>query len=437
MRPGHVRERPIGLRYYRSSSPGIGGRLKADPGDFRVEERPGVTPEAVDADPGDYPYLVVEATLEDWDTHRFVDRLARALRIHPDRIGWAGTKDANAVTTQWLSLRGVDPTALPTIPGATLSAVGRLGRQLEFGDHAGNEFAVTVRDATDGGRTGAIAAELAGPDGRLVVPNYFGHQRFGARRPITHRVGRAILRGRYCEAVRRYLAASSPHEPDRTRAFRAAVAAGPLAASRLEALLQRCPGYLGHERRLLEALADGGGVDETSCRGAIEALGWSLARLFVHAVQSHAFNEILSERLRRGLPLDRPVEGDVICMRTDDGLRTDRPQRVDARRLEAARRHCERGRAAVTAPLVGPDTSFAGGEPGAIERSVVEGLGLEPEAFPASGPFRAGGDRRALAVHPEVAVDGDPPTFRFGLPPGAYATVVMREFCKADPLAMV
>ncbi|MFP4628125.1 MAG: tRNA pseudouridine(13) synthase TruD [Halobacteriales archaeon] len=436
MRPGHVRERPVGMRYYRSDAPGVGGRLKADPADFRVEERPGVELEALEADPGAYPYLVVEATLEDWDTHRFVDRLARAMGIHPGRVGWAGTKDANAVTTQWLSVRGVESSSLPTIEGAELAPVGRLGRQLEFGDHAGNAFAITVRGARDEGRAGRVTADLAGDDGRPVVPNFFGMQRFGTRRPITHRVGRAILRGRHCEAVRRYLGSSTAHEPDRTRRFRAAVEESGLREDRLEDLLERCPGYLGHERRLLEALAGAGAVEDDTCRSALESLGWSLARLFVHAVQSHAFNEILSERLRRDLPLDRPVEGDVICMRADGGLRTDRPQRVDGRRLQAARRHCERGRAAVTAPLVGPDTGFAGGEPGRIERAVVAGLGLEPAAFQTSGPFRAGGDRRALAIHPEVTVAGDPPTFRFELPPGAYATVVMREYCKVDPLDM-
>lgn len=435
MRPGHVRERPLGMRYYRSSAPGIGGRLKAAPADFRVTERPGVDCEPIDASPGDYPYLVVEATLEDWDTHTFVDRLASRLSIHPDRIGWAGTKDANAVTTQRFSLRGVDPGELAELPDADLKAVGRLGRQLEFGDHAGNRFAVTVRCADDGGRIDAITDEL-GVDGDVLVPNYFGHQRFGVRRPITHAVGRAIVRGEFREAVRRYLADGSPHEPERTRAFRSFVAEVAIPEGRWEAALERVPGYLDHERRLLEVLVDRGGADEVACRAAIEALGWSLSRLFVHAVQSYVYNEVLSERLRRGLPLDRPVVGDVVCMRVGGELDTDRPQRVTADRLEAARRHCNRDRAAVTGPLVGPETAMAGGEPGRIERAVLAGVGLAPADFAGEGPFHAGGDRRALALRTGVDVARSPPTFRFDLPPGAYATVVLREYCKLDPLAL-
>ncbi len=435
MRPGHVRERPIGMRYYRSDAPGIGGRLRREPADFRVRERPGLDLEPVDAPTGDYPHLVVEATLEDWDTHGFVNRLAARLSIHPDRIAWSGTKDANAVTTQWFSLRGVDPAALPSVSGADIAAVGRLGRQLEFGDHAGNRFEIVVRDARNGDRIDAVTADLAVEDETVLVPNYFGHQRFGTRRAITHRVGRSIVQGRFREAVERYLADSSPHEPERTRTFRTFVAEEAIPTDDWERALERVPGYLDHERRLLEVLAQRGD-DAAAARGAIEALGWSLARLFVHAVQSHAFNEIVAERLRRGLPIDRPVVGDVICMRRGGDLDTDRPQPVTAARLEAARRHCDRGRAAVTGPLVGPETTLAEGEPGAIERAVLAGLDVDPAAFDGEEPFDAAGDRRALGVTTDMAIDHEPPTFRFDLPPGAYATVVLREYCKGDPLAM-
>jgi tRNA pseudouridine13 synthase len=101
-------------------------------------------------------------------------------------------------------------------------------------------------------------------------------------------------------------------------------------------------------------------------------------------------------------------------------------------------RHCERGRAFVTAPLVGTDTSLADGDPGGIERAVLEEAGLDPADFDLPGEFGSTGDRRAVAVtlDPEVErVDGDL-SVSFALPKGSYATVVLREYLKADPMEM-
>ena len=66
----------------------------------------------------------------------------------------------------------------------------------------------------------------------------------------------------------------------------------------------------------------------------------------------------------------RPVEGDVACFADADAPAElyapdpDRLQRVTADRVDIVSRHCERGRAFVTAPLVGTGTDLAGGEPG-------------------------------------------------------------------------
>ena len=46
---------------------------------------------------------------------------------------------------------------------------------------------------------------------------------------------------------------------------------------------------------------------------SFDVLSVNLKRLFVHAYQSYLFNRILSRRLAAGMPLDRAVEGDVVC----------------------------------------------------------------------------------------------------------------------------
>ena len=474
-REAHPIERAVGIDRYVSTSPGIGGSLRATPEDFRVTELEAVDAAPLDADTGSYPVLVVRATLRDWDTNDFARRLSNGLGISRERVSWAGTKDKRAVTTQLFGLRGVAPADLPTIRGADIEPVGRVGRDLAFGDLAGNAFEIRVTGTVDDAepRADAVARELrafAGVDSAggdrtdvdapVAVPNYFGQQRFGSRRPVTGRVGLAIVRGDPREAVRRYTGDPAPAEPADTQAGRERVDAAFGERSDSDggdrdapgdgdwaACLDAMPRKLGFERSMLHRL-DERDVDPAAPAAhddwwyALEAVPSNLQRLFVNAAQSTLFNRILSERLRRGLPFDRPVAGDVACFADRDAPDElyapdpDRLQRVTEARVSVMERHCSRGRAFVTAPLVGTETTFADGEPGAITRAVLDEAGVEPADFALPGAFDSSGTRRAIQLETDLTVrfDDDDPTFSFALPSGSYATVLLREFTKRDPL---
>jgi len=444
----HPLERAVGVEHCVSDADGVGGRLRDRPEDFRVREVEAfdVDVRPPDADPGSYPHLVLRVTLRDRDTNGFAGDLSDGFGVSRERVSWAGTKDKRALTTQLFSVKGVDATDLPEVRGAEIEVVGRAGRPVLFGDLAGNDFEVTVRDPERPGNVDAVAHDLRvfcgdgsddgdGDGGALVgVPNYFGAQRFGSLRPITHEVGLAVVRGDFEEAVMTYLAEASEHEPDATREARA------VAAERdWEAALEAFPRHLGYERAMLHRLAEGG-----SFRDALETLPSNLQRLVVNAAQSYAFNRMLSARLERGLPFDEPVVGDVVCFRDRDAPDdlpvpdTDRTQRVTEERLRTVGRHVERGRAFVTAPLVGTATELAEGDPGEIERDVVDDLGVAPSDFDLPGEFDSSGTRRAVLVTTDLDVErgDDALTFSFTLPKGSYATVVVREYLKVPPHEM-
>jgi len=488
LREAHPTERAVGIDHYVSDADGIGGRLRESPEDFRVRELEAFDAEPLDAETGSYPELVLRATLRDWDTNDFTRRLSDALGISRERVSWAGTKDKRAVTTQLFTVRGVDADALPEIRGAEIEALGRAGRSLSFGDLAGNAFEIRVADAVaeapervaetvrdlrafaGGAADSAADGDEPSIDATVGVPNYFGQQRFGSRRPVTHVVGLAIAREDPREAVRLYAGNPAEPEPDDTRAARDRVDAafgvgdgseagndgsdvvdGPAADGTGDgewaACLDAIPGKLRFERSMVHRLADRGvdpaaPPDDEDWWHALEAVPSNLQRLFVNAAQSFLFNRIVSERLRRGLPFDRPVAGDVACFADGDAPGelyapdTDRLQRVDADRVDVVARHCERGRAFVTAPLVGTETELGEGEPGEIEREVLADAGIEPGDFALPGEFDSAGTRRAILLRTDLdasVADGDP-RFAFALPSGSYATVLLREFTKRGPL---
>ena len=458
MRDAHEIERAVGIDYYVSDAPGTGGSLRESAADFRVRELEAFDTEPVDADTGDYPHLVFRATLTNWDTNGFARDLSNKLGISRERVSWAGTKDRNAVTTQLFSVRGIEADDLPEIGNAEIDVVGRAGRPIRFGDLRGNEFRIVVRDADPepvddvtaaiaafggaSGDTGANASEQPHGDGTnedatsVGVPNVFGQQRFGSYRPVTHEVGLAVLRDDWEGAVLAYIGNPSPDEPPETREARAFVEE----TRDWSAAIERYPQRMRYERAVLNTLAENGGNDEADFREALETFPSNLQRLFVHAAQSYVFNRICSERLERGLPFDRAVAGDVVCFADADGdpvlPDTDRTQRVTEGRVDVVNRHLERGRAFVTAPLVGTDTEFGEGEPGEIEREVCANVGIEPSDFDLPGSFDSTGTRRAILVRSDLTVERDPLTFEFALPKGSYATVLLREYLKSGPFSL-
>ncbi len=432
MRESHPLEAEVGIEYYASETDGIGGRLRDRPEDFRVREREafGADLRPIDAEIGSYPHLVFRATLREWDTNDFASALSNSLGVSRERVSWAGTKDKHAVTTQLFSIKYGENT-LPEFDGAEIEALGRAGRPVLFGDLIGNEFELVVRDPVRPDNAEPIAEELRtfGGGETAAVPNYFGHQRFGSKRPITHRVGLAILDGDWERAALRYVCEASDREPERTRTARERLETSREWSDASEIL----PGGLRFERAIAGRLAES---DDTpgDHRAALERLPTNLQRMFTNAAQSYAFNRILSTRLRRGLPFDRPVAGDIVCFADDDGLPDpDSTQTVEEGQIRTITRHCERDRAFVTAPLVGTDTTFGGGEPAEITHEVLSALGLERSDFELPGEFGSDGTRRAIRVSTDLELDADPLTLRFALPKGSYATVFAREFLKTDP----
>ncbi len=415
------------MRNYLCPADGTGGHLKTLPEDFIVRE---ISDPPRSKDGGEYTIATV--TSRNWETNRLVRIMARSLGMSRERIGFAGTKDKRAVTTQLMSFR-CPPEDLARIDLKDVSIENpyRGSRAIQIGDLIGNEFEITVKDCTmDRSLIPATVSEDIDVIRRTGgFPNYFGVQRFGVVRPVTHLVGERLVRGDIEGAVRTYVSFTTPEEDEAVSAVRKELDG----CTDWSAAVSAMPEQMSFEKTMAQILAGGG-----SWVDAIDALPPNLQMMFVHAYQSLIFNEILSERMDRGLPLNLPIEGDIVIpLDANRSPQHENPIKTTGDNIDLVTRQVRAGRAFVTGSLFGSESVLADGEMGEIERSMVEKHGLEPEDFVIPGLQRCSskGGRRELvcpvkSIGSEFRDDGY--TLRFSLPKGNYATCLMREFMKSE-----
>jgi len=454
-------EKYLGLEGWTFESPGIGGLLKVRVEDFRVEEVatiPALDPKG--------RFTVVRATLTNWETNRFIRRLAGACGISRNRIFSSGLKDKRAVTTQILVIDAHQKKVESVeIPDSEIEVLGRTHHKVGMSDHDGNRFTITVRGCcdTDGSpleskevmaRVLDIREGMSQRMGADAFPNWIGPQRFGANRPVTPEVGRAVVNGDFEEAVNLYLGMPGEKMSDEVSNFRKMWRESKNAESCLEII----PSYLGYEKQILESLNN----NPDNWVKAFRALPSSLQLLMVHSFQSLAFNHSLTNRINSGLNLIEPVIGDIVAPIQKSGrIDVSKMSYVTKSNLERCRRNCLLGRLSVTGPLPGLNVNLAEGKPGLNEIKAIETAGLSEIDWKVKEipNLTTSGTRRSLAVNfssfsveeaPDMLEesaskrwiegvqegdrwhpDGANLRLRFVLPPGTYATVLMRELMRS------
>lgn len=422
-------ERFLGLDFYATEAPGLGGRLKRDPEDFRVQELsayPIPDPEG--------PVTILRVESQGWEQHELTDRIAQQLGLSAQAIRWAGTKDRRAIAERILSYRGPPPApGRIAIHNVEVREIYRAREELVLGHHYGNRFDIRLREVPGAPdevqqRAHAVRGELASARG---FPNFFGAQRFGEVRPMTHSVGRALVQGDVARAVDIYLCAIPPGEVPLGAAARTSYAEhrDPVRA------LREFPPALRFERQLLDHLARG----QPPAR-ALRALGRPLRTLFIHAYQAHLFNRYLSHRWKVGLSLLEPSTGDWLLRVARDGTVPGRdPIPVSDDNLVEARALTAEEKARLVGPLVGYATRALQGPGGDLFEAILREDGVSRDQFrlPATPDLASAGNWRPFwCPLPPIDIRWDPPgpdgglRFTFNLPRGTYATVLLREFTK-------
>ena len=415
-------------RYLTADVPGIGGALKQRPEDFLVEEIPAYDP----CGQGEHIYLMVQKS--GMGTLQLAQVLARHFNVRLNAVGYAGLKDKHAITRQVMSIHapGKKVTDFREIQHPRLAVLwaDQHNNKLRRGHLRGNRFSIRVRSVSP---TGVLAAKkVLERLERAGVPNRLGEQRFG-HALNNHLIGRAILVGDWATVVQEVILPEGDRRPEHAAQRQAC------REKRYKDAIMMLPDGAQTERDVLVALMNGAS-DERAAR----AMSHQARQFYISSFQSAVFNAVLDRRLMdaaagRGPGLDGLRTGDI-ALKHENGAAFAVDESVVADPETA-------GRLASLAispsgPMWGPTMMRATGVSGAIEDECLANVGVTMEhlaAYNRRGDEELRGERRAMRVPvKDVQFEGGSDEFgpyvrcAFELPPGAFATVVMREIMKPD-----
>jgi len=394
----------------------VTGVIKQRPEDFCVEEVPLYEP----CGEGTHVYAFIEK--QQLTTHDAVARMAAALSVRRADIGYAGRKDAQAITRQWISIEHIDPDKLMTLdcPQIKVLKIGRHGNKLRVGHLSANKFMIRMRNLSVSAKQAEeIAQAIMEVLIRRGVPNYFGPQRFGGRSD-SGRLGEMLIKNDTTEFCRLFLGDADNETDKRFIEARQLYEQG-----NYEQALECWPKAFHDHRRMLKELVRTKG----NFKRASRALDDAMKNLLVSAWQSALFNEVLAARMPH---IDMVLLGDM-AMKHDNGacFMVEQPD------VEQPR--CQTFEISPTGPLLGMRTARLTDAAGEIENPILDREILTEDDLRRIKNFGARGGRRALRFQPRdvhissgADIRGEYLELAFELDSGCYATTLLREITKTD-----
>ncbi|KAF4979643.1 hypothetical protein FZEAL_4200 [Fusarium zealandicum] len=269
-------------------------------------------------------YLHFTLFKENRDTMDAVNQIARFLKVKPQVIGYAGTKDRRASTVQRCSVRYMRPSALNGINGrlwgVSTGDYEYSDNSIHLGQLLGNEFVIAIKSCQMVGETSdePIAQQVEklkkNVDSAIAHMaeygwlNYFGHQRFGTYEVGTHQIGQLILGDKYEEAVKALLrydseiaekaeAGEIPEEASkRDEYLRNQACMLFLTNKDVDRAISIMPRRFSAENCIFRHLNRQGAQSRRDFIGSLVHITRGLRSMYLHAYQSYVWNHAVSRR---------------------------------------------------------------------------------------------------------------------------------------------
>lgn len=279
----------IGISVYSTKFDGIGGKIRITPEDFKVSEKISEkTQNAINQKEG---YVVYKLKKKKIDTNHALSDIFQKKGI---RLKSLGLKDAYAITEQFVCSGNkgkiIDDYSTEKY---SLKKIGFVKKPLSKKDMIGNHFKIKISECSNG---------LSSFTESENILNFYGYQRFGSKRPVTHLIGKAIVQRNFDDAVRLILSFTSEYDSPENNEIRQKLTD----KQNYKQYFEKIPKQMDIERIVIKEM-----IDHDDSFRAIRAIPLSLRRFYVQAFQSFIFNNSLSAAFADGENLFEAQSGDI------------------------------------------------------------------------------------------------------------------------------
>jgi tRNA pseudouridine13 synthase len=279
----------IGISVYSTKFSGIGGKIRVEPEDFQVSEL--LSEKAKNSINDQSGYAVYKLKKKKIDTNHALSGIFRKKGV---RLKSLGLKDASAVTEQFVC-SGNKGKAMEnfTSDKYSLEKLGYVKKPLSKKDMIGNHFKIKISECQN---------NLESFTEYDKILNFYGYQRFGSKRPVTHLIGKAILQMDFDKAVELILSFTSSYDSKENNEIREKLSD----KANYEQYFDKVPVQMDIERMVLKEMIEHGEPIR-----AIRVIPVSMRRFYIQAYQSFIFNQSLSAAFSDGENLFESQSGDV------------------------------------------------------------------------------------------------------------------------------
>ncbi len=285
-----------GMECYCTNFAGINGTIKENNEEFQVSEIIDYTflkpPyfSSVQNNEHKFPLYLLEK--HNIDSNHAVIEIKKQSGL---KLKIMGIKDAKAETSQYASCEQTKNLPKYIITNKTkLTLLGFLRTPLSKSVLIGNSFQIKIK--TSDNNIHPFLLELN------KIANFYGLQRFGSERMVTHLVGKALLERNYNKAIEYLLSYTSKYDSKFSKEIRER-SRDP---KNYQKLIKILPKGMDLERLILYTLVKG-----KDSIAVIRSIPINIRRLFVQAYQSYVFNKCLSNALLCNEDIRKCKDGDL------------------------------------------------------------------------------------------------------------------------------
>jgi len=425
----------IGIEGYLSKTPGIKGVIKKVPEDFQVWEiiEGGLDARKLWHEDKSMPIISTKNLLlvlkkRDRETIKSISQLSSMFGILPSKISVCGIKDRRALTWQFISMpynsRISGEVVLYNAWVRPVASIDTLSSKSLIR----NNFWVKIRETVYASEE--IINDCLEELKMNGVPNFFGYQRFGIARPITHLVGSLIVKNDFESALKLFIGATTNLEKPSIRELREYF----METNDYKFVIEKFPRQLRYERALARHMLENG----DDYVGAFRKIPLRLRRLIVEAYSSYIFNKALSISLKDNPNLTEPYIGDLAVRLDMYGYPTDKVYEINNWNIEEIEKRIKNGEIAIAIPQPGYLSKLPRGPRGEAIKSVLDEESVELWDFHVKKIPEVGtaGSSRCIAIqqyHVKLEqIHSDSVDITLSLPRGSYATALLRELMKNE-----